>query len=152
MRLVRDESMAEDLVSEVFLEAWRSSGRFEAKSQVLTWLISIARNKALTELRRRPKIAADERVVTSIEDDADGPVLALDKRDRSEIIHDCVGRLSPQHQEIIDLVYYQEKKLHEVAASLGAPINTVKTRIFYARNRMAQLLAEAGVDRTWAAI
>src|SRR6516162_1739214 len=48
MRLVRDESMAEDLVSEVFLEAWRSSGRFEAKSQVLTWLISIARNKALT--------------------------------------------------------------------------------------------------------
>jgi RNA polymerase sigma-70 factor, ECF subfamily len=53
---------------------------------------------------------------------------------------------------VIHLVYYQEKKIEEVARFIGAPINTVKTRIFYARSRMAELLAEAGVDRAWVAI
>ena len=68
------------------------------------------------------------------------------------ILHRCLAKLSPQHREVIHLVYYQEKKIEEVARFIGAPINTIKTRIFYARSRMAELLMEAGVDRAWVTI
>jgi len=60
LRLVRDESVAEDLISEVFLDVWRQAGRFEGRSQVSTWLLAISRFKALSALRRRPDEELDE--------------------------------------------------------------------------------------------
>src|SRR5690606_13377824 len=53
LRLVRNEATAEDLISEVFLDVWRQAGKFEGRSQVLTWLLSIARFKALSAMRKR---------------------------------------------------------------------------------------------------
>ena len=53
---------------------------------------------------------------------------------------------------MINLIYYQGKKIEEVARSIRAPVNTIKTRMHNARNRMAELLAEAGIDRAWVAI
>jgi RNA polymerase sigma-70 factor (ECF subfamily) len=76
----------------------------------------------------------------------------MDKRERSDILQRCLGRLTPLHREVINLTYYQGKKIEEVAQSIGAPINTIKTRMHHARLRMAELLAEAGVDRAWVAI
>src|SRR5882757_9837296 len=60
LRLVRDESVAEDLISEVFVDVWRQAGRFEGRSQVSTWLLAISRFKALSALRRRPDEELDE--------------------------------------------------------------------------------------------
>jgi RNA polymerase sigma factor (sigma-70 family) len=60
IRLVRDESTAEDLISEVFLDVWRQAGRFEGRSAVSTWMLAIARFKALSALRRRPDEEFDE--------------------------------------------------------------------------------------------
>jgi RNA polymerase sigma-70 factor (ECF subfamily) len=57
--------------------------------------------------------------------------------------------LSPEHREVIDLVYYHEKSVEEVAAIVGIPEATVKTRMFYARKRLAELLKAAGIDRGW---
>jgi RNA polymerase sigma-70 factor (ECF subfamily) len=57
-----------------------------------------------------------------------------------------------EHREVVDLVYYHEKSIEEVAAIIGIPKNTVKTRVFYARKRLADLLATAGVDRTWISV
>ena len=68
LRLVRDEALAEDLMSEVFVEVWRHAGRFEARSQVATWLLGIARHKALSALRRRTTDAINERALESIVD------------------------------------------------------------------------------------
>src|SRR6201993_5182224 len=70
LRLVRDESTAEDLISEVFLDVWRQAGRFEGRSAVSTWLLAIARFKALSALRRRPDEELDEAAVAAIEDEA----------------------------------------------------------------------------------
>jgi DNA-binding CsgD family transcriptional regulator len=58
------------------------------------------------------------------------------------------GQLSPAHREVIDLVYYHEKSIDEVAEITGIPPNTVKTRMFYARKRIAELMATQGIDRT----
>ena len=62
------------------------------------------------------------------------------------MIRRCLANLSPEHAEIIDLVYYQEKSIKEIVAILDIPENTVKTRMFYARKQLADLLRGAGVD------
>jgi RNA polymerase sigma-70 factor, ECF subfamily len=61
----------------------------------------------------------------------------------------CLTGLSAEHGEIIDLVYYHEKSVEEVAEIVGIPENTVKTRLFYARKKLAGLLKAAGVERGW---
>ncbi len=149
LRLVRDQTKAEDLISEVFLDVWRQAGKFEARSAVSTWLLAIARYKALSALRRRPDEELDEEAAAAVEDTADTPEVALEKKDKGEILRKCLTALSPEHREIIDLVYYHEKSVEEVAEIVGIPENTVKTRMFYARKRLAELLKAAGVDRGW---
>jgi len=149
LRLVRDQTQAEDLISEVFLDVWRQAGKFEARSAVSNWLLAIARYKALSALRRRPDEELDEETAAAIEDPGDNPETALEKKDKGEILRKCLTALSPEHREIIDLVYYHEKSVEEVAEIVGIPENTVKTRMFYARKRLSELLKAAGVDRGW---
>ena len=149
LRLVSNPTTAEDLISEVFLDVWRQASRFEARSQVSTWLLAIARFKALSALRKRPEEELDEEKAAAIEDPADDPEVAVQKKDKSEILRKCLEGLSPDHREIIDLVYYHEKSVEEVAEIVGIPEATVKTRMFYARKKLAELLKNSGVDRGW---
>src|SRR4051794_39852300 len=104
VRLVRDEPTAEDLISEVFLDVWRQAGRFERRSSVSTWMLAIARFKALSALRRRPDEQYDEESAAAIEDGSDDPEIALEKKDKGALIRKCLAGLSPQHREIVDLV------------------------------------------------
>jgi RNA polymerase sigma-70 factor, ECF subfamily len=141
VRMVRDEG--------VFLDVWRQAGRFEGRSTVSTWMLAIARFKALSALRRRLDGELDEETASAIEDPADDPGTALEKKDKSTMIRKCLLGLSAEHREIIDLVYYHEKSVGEVAEIVGIPENTVKTRMFYARKRLAELLKAAGIERGW---
>jgi RNA polymerase sigma-70 factor, ECF subfamily len=143
LRLIGSESVAEDITSEVFLGVWRQAHRFEARSAVTTWLLAIARYKALAEMRRRPE-ASDEGTVDA-SDPADDPEATFAVKHRGEILRNCLTRLSPRHREIIDLVYYHEKSVQEAADILGVPANTVKTRMFHARKKLSQLLEAQGV-------
>ena len=149
VRLVRDETIAEDLISEVFVDVWRQAGRFEGRAAVSTWLLAIARFKALSALRRRPDEELDDHHTATIEDPSDDPHLALEKKDKSDVLRKCLAGLSAEHREIIDLVYYHDKSVEEVAYVLAIPENTVKTRMFYARKRLAELLKAAGIERGW---
>jgi RNA polymerase sigma-70 factor, ECF subfamily len=144
--LTRNESLAEDMVSEVFLEVWRKASQFKARSKVSTWLLGIARHKTYTALGRRADAQLDERLAATIEDPTDGPEKNLDKKDRGAVLRVCLIKLSPAHREIIDLVYYHEKTIDEVADIIGIPVATVKTRMHYARKRMAEMLNEAGIE------
>ncbi|HEX3339151.1 MAG TPA: sigma-70 family RNA polymerase sigma factor [Pseudolabrys sp.] len=149
LRLVRNEATAEDLISEVFLDVWRQAGKFEGRSAVSTWMLSIARFKALSALRRRPEEELDDEKAEQIEDHADDPETALAKKDKGSALRQCLARLSADHREIIDLVYYHEKSVEEVAEIVGIPEATVKTRMFYARKKLSELLKEQGIDRGW---
>jgi len=142
LRLVGSEAAAEDLTSEVFLCVWRQAPQFAARSSVTTWLLAIARYKAIAELRRRP---VSDVVSAQTSNPADDPEASLAIKHRGEILRNCLTRLSPRHREIIDLVYYHEKSVREAAEILGVPGNTVKTRMFHARKRLSRLLAEHGV-------
>jgi RNA polymerase sigma-70 factor (ECF subfamily) len=149
LRLVRNQQVAEDLISEVFLDVWRQAGKFEGRSAVSTWLLAITRFKALSALRRRKEVELEEDAANAIEDTSDDPEVTATKRDTSEALRKCLKALSPEHQEIVDLVYYHERSVEEVAEIVGIPENTVKTRLFYARKKLADLLKAAGVERGW---
>ena len=149
LRLVGNPSVAEDLISDVFLDVWRQADRFEGRSAVSTWMLAIARFKALSALRKRPDEELDEETAEAIEDTSDNPEVALEKKDKSAVLRQCLEKLSPEHREIIDLVYYHEKSVEEVAEIVKIPENTVKTRMFYARKKLAELLQAAGVERGW---
>jgi RNA polymerase sigma-70 factor (ECF subfamily) len=149
LRLIRDETAAEDVISEVFFDVWRQAGRFEGRSSVSTWIVAIARFKALSALRRPPDQELDEASAAAVEDAADDPEITLEKKDKGASIKKCLELLSPQHREIIDLVYYHDKSVLEVAKIVGIPENTVKTRMFYARKRLAELLKAEGIERGW---
>jgi RNA polymerase sigma-70 factor (ECF subfamily) len=147
--LTRDKSQAEDLVSEVFLGVWRKASQFESRSKVSTWLLAIARHKTYSAFGHRTDAQLDEDFAGTIEDPADGPGSILDKKDRCAVLAHCLNRLSLAHRKIIDLVYYHEKSIEEVAQITGVPVATVKTRMHYARKRMAKLLKEEGIDRVY---
>jgi RNA polymerase sigma-70 factor (ECF subfamily) len=149
LRLVGNQSVAEDLISEVFLDIWRQADRFEGRSAVSTWMLAIARFKALSALRKKPEEELDEETAAAIEDPEDDPEVAMQKKDKSQVLRKCLEALSPEHREIIDLVYYHEKSVEEVAEIVGIPENTVKTRMFYARKKLAEVLKAAGVERGW---
>ena len=142
-----DDAVAQDLVSEVFLAVWRQSAQFEGRSQVSTWLLAIARNLAATTLKRRPVESLHKGIADSVPDVADTPEVAAGKLQEKSILTTCLSKLSPLHREIIDLVYYHDKSVTEVSEIIGVPPSTVKTRMFYARNEMAELLKERGIDR-----
>ena len=146
LRLVGEPSRAEDLISEVFLDVWRTAKQFQGRSQVSTWLLSIARFKALTSLRQRRHEDIEQDDVLEIADGADTPEASLDRASTSAILRACMAKLSPAHREIINLVYYHEKSVEEAGEIIGIPQSTVKTRMFYARKQLADLLKGAGVD------
>src|SRR5262249_22587411 len=149
-RFTRDESLTEDALSEVFLDVWRKAGSFKGECQVATWLLAIARNKTLALLRQRTFVAFDETEAASIEDPTDDPESALVKKSHSTLLQKCLKALSPKHRQIIDLVYYQSKSIQEVAETVGIPLSTVKTRVFYARNQLGKVLKQAGVEHAYA--
>ena len=91
-------------------------------------------------MRRRPSAIADQ---------ADDPEVVLAKKDKGAVLRQCLTKLSAEHREIVDLVYYHEKSVEEVAGIVGIPEATVKTRMFYARKKLSELLKEQGIDRGW---
>jgi RNA polymerase sigma-70 factor (ECF subfamily) len=149
LRLVRDQGLAEDLISEVFLEVWRHAPKFQARSAVSTWLLAIARFKALSAMRKRGDERLDDETAATLADTADDPEAAIGKKQQGAILRNCLARLSPDHREIIDLVYYQGMTIGAVAEVVGIPENTVKTRTFHARKHLSVLLGASGVQRSW---
>jgi RNA polymerase sigma-70 factor (ECF subfamily) len=147
LRLLGNASVAEEIVGDVFLNVWRHAASFQGKCSVTTWLLTIARHKTISVLRRRSETQLDDEIAATIADPGDDAETVLDREDRGKMIRECLKRLSPSHREIIDLVYYHEKSVEEVAQIVGAPKSTVKTRMFYARSHMAKLLAAAGLHR-----
>ena len=151
VRLIGDATAAEDLVSDVFLDVWRKADRFEGRSQVSTWLLAIARYKALSHMRGRTTEHLEDEIAEAIEDPAESPEMVLEQKDRGTLLRECLSQLSEAHREVVDLVYYHEKSMEEVAVILGIPEATVRTRMFYARKRLAELLRDHGVENVEAA-
>jgi RNA polymerase sigma-70 factor, ECF subfamily len=149
LRIVRNEATAEEVTADVFLDVWRHAATFEKRSAVSTWLFSIARFKALNARQRRREEELDEDKASVVADEADDPEVTLTKKDKATALRHCLQKLSVEHREIVNLVYYHHKSIQEIAGIVGIPEGTVKTRMFYARKKLSDLLREQGIDRGW---
>ena len=148
LRTFKDEGLAEDVTAETFCELWRAAAAsFKGQSRVSTWLLAIARNIAISTLRRRSEQAIDEVDTLNIEDVGDNPEVATARKERDAIVAHCLKSLSPAYRQLIDFFYFQDKSIAEVAELIGVPANTVKTRMFRARSLMGQLLKGHAIEQ-----
>src|SRR5215831_3029133 len=113
---------------------------FRTRSSLSTWLLAIARYKAFSARRRRTDAELDEATVSTVPDTRDDPEVTLQKKNRAEALRWYLPRLSPQHREIIDLAYYHGKSVKEIAEIVSISEVTVKTRMFFARRKLAELV------------
>ncbi|MEW9835535.1 sigma-70 family RNA polymerase sigma factor [Mesorhizobium marinum] len=148
-RQTGSEMMADDIANEVFLEVWRQASAFEGRSEVSTWLLGIARFKALSALRKKKEEWLDDADAAAIPDSADTPEVAVMKDDKASALRRMVNALPEEHRSVIDLAYYHAKSVAEVAEILSIPVATVKTRMFYARKKLGEALQAAGFERGW---
>jgi RNA polymerase sigma-70 factor (ECF subfamily) len=146
VRLTGNRATAEDVVSEVFIELWRRAASFEGRARLSTWLLAIARNKAVSILRGRTEEPLDDAMAAAIPDGTGSAEEILDAGKRSAVLQRCLAQLSGAHREIIDLAYYHGRSVEEVATIVGIPAATVKTRMFYARRQLAEHLRAAGIE------
>ena len=149
VRLVRNEAVAEELANEVFMEVWRNAHKFEGRANVSTWVLSIAHNRAVSSLRKKRDENWDEDSALQIADDDDDPEVRAQKADKRQLLRKCLEQLSADHRVIIDLAYYHEKSIAQISEIVGIPEATVKTRMFYGRRRLSEILKDAGLDRGW---
>jgi RNA polymerase sigma-70 factor (ECF subfamily) len=116
---------------------------------VTTWLLGIARFKALSQLRKRKEETIDEEMAAEIPDSADTPEVTAMKEDKGAAIRRMVDALPQEHRTVVDLAYYHGRSGTEIGDILAIPVATVKTRMFYARKKLGEALKAAGYDRGW---
>lgn len=146
VKTLRDREAAADVLNETMLDVWRQAGRFEGKSSVATWIYSIAHHKAVSWLRKRREVELDEEAVAAIPDDTPGADTAIAANDTAQIIARLMDKLSVDHRIVLQLAYFQEFSVTQIAEILDCPENTVKTRMFYARQRLRTLLEAEGIE------
>ncbi|MGE0716148.1 MAG: sigma-70 family RNA polymerase sigma factor [Alphaproteobacteria bacterium] len=146
LRMVKDQAMANELLNDVMLDVWRSAANFEGRSSAGTWIFGIAHNKAISLLRRRREDQMPEDAAETLIDDAATPAETAEQVDLGRVMRRLLDKLSPEHRAVLQLTYYQDMSVQEIAESLDCPVNTVKTRMFYGRQRMKELLSAAGIQ------
>jgi RNA polymerase sigma-70 factor, ECF subfamily len=136
--LARNATLAEEVVADTMLAVWRGARGFAGSSRVSTWILGIARHKAIDAVRR----AAREDNVAPLEEGRDvidpqpSPAAQASRAEEAAQLKRVIGGLSPEHQEILRLVFYEELPYEDIAQLVGIPVNTVKTRVFYAKQQL----------------
>jgi RNA polymerase sigma-70 factor, ECF subfamily len=145
--IVRAPESAEELTSDVMIEVWKNASRYRGHAKPSTWLFGIAHHKAIDMLRRRQPQVTELHAVAASADPRPGPeAAAMDDVDRRELAA-AVGALSIEHREVLDLTFNVGCSQVEIAQIVGCPVNTVKTRMFYAKQQLRQTLERRGFRR-----
>ena len=141
--IVRDEMLAEEVTSDVMVEVWRKAGTFAGRSRARTWLFGIAHHKAIEAARkRRTHTVPLDDVLDLASADNDPADAALRAEDRTRL-ETALGTLSAEHRAVLELTYVEGFSQKEIADIVECPVATVKTRAFYAKQRLREALAPA---------
>jgi RNA polymerase sigma-70 factor (ECF subfamily) len=140
-RLVKDKELSEDVHVEVFTEVWRSAKKYKGNSKVKTWIFGIAKNLAMNALRKQKKHLN----IDDFEHPSNDEAIDREQVTRKAMIKGALLKISMKHREILDLVFFHEMNYQEVSEVLNVPVNTVKTRVFYAKQALRKTFIKMGV-------
>jgi RNA polymerase sigma-70 factor (ECF subfamily) len=153
MRILRSKSEAEDVVQDAFVRAWREAPSFDRqRGSAAAWLATLARNRAIDVLRaraRQSRHSDEQRHAFELEhgDRARSPELDASVSERAVAVRAAIEALSPEQREALELAYFAGLSHSEIAATLGHPLGTVKTRLLSAARRLRDALAEHDKQR-----
>ncbi len=150
LRILRDESLAEDAVQEAFLTLWRTSTRFvPERGKASTWILTLVHRRAVDLVRREERRRADaiDQAPEQVSRDAVDEEAWL--RLQRERVQDALRKLPDQQREAIELAYYGGFTQSELAERLGQPLGTIKSRMFMGLARLRELLGEPGLEMSW---
>lgn len=134
-----DPASAADTVHDAMLEVWRSAGRYGGRSSVKTWLFAIARNKLVDRHRKAGRTSLVEEV-PDIADDAPDPEAAAMAASDAEQLRGCLDALKDTHRTALRLAFFEDLTYEEISEIEGAPVGTIKTRIFHAKRLLMRCL------------
>ncbi|MBV8298166.1 MAG: sigma-70 family RNA polymerase sigma factor [Candidatus Eremiobacteraeota bacterium] len=141
--LVRDDGLAEELTSDVMVEVWRSAAKYGGRSRARTWVFGIAHHKAIDALRKRRVTLLPLDALLGAASDAESPEAAALRADERRRLDGALASLSPEHRAVLELTYVEGFSQKEIAEVVDCPLATVKTRAFYAKQRLRDALATA---------
>ncbi len=146
-RLIQRPDVAEEALDDVMLVVWQNAARFNDRSRVSTWILGIAHHKALKARARLAGRLSETPVSDQQIADGEGPEDATMRGELDRLLAKGLEALSPEQRSVVELTFYQERSYHEIAEITRCPVNTVKTRMFHARKRLAPLLTALGIGR-----
>jgi RNA polymerase sigma-70 factor, ECF subfamily len=139
---VHDEARAEEIVVDTMHEVWKKPEQFNGTSKFSTWVLGIARYKVLNSFRdaKHNHDELNDAIAESVESEAHTPYEALAELQREQGVKRCMAKLSDEHRECMHLAFFEELALAEIAELQSCPENTVKTRLFHARQKIKNCL------------
>jgi len=129
LRILRRPDLADEVMQETYLKIWNSAGQFDpALASPITWMVAIARNRAIDLVRKRTDISIEEvpEVLELASDTAD-PLATRERTEDLGRLLECLGRLDPDQRRLLLLAYFNGWSREQLATRFGAPVNTIKT-------------------------
>lgn len=144
VKALNDRAAAEDVQQQVFLEVWQRADRYDpARGRLLTWVMAIARSRAIDHLRRRvPEPLDPEATAGAVEQSGAGVDEHVERLAEQWMLRDLLDRLPPAEAEALRLRFYSELSQSEIAEREGIPLGTVKTRMFNGLRRLREMMDE----------
>jgi RNA polymerase sigma-70 factor (ECF subfamily) len=129
LRILRRQDLAEEVVQDAYIKIWNGAGQFNpALASPITWMVSIARNRAIDMVRKRGEASIeDEPAAMEVASDTPDPLARREMTEELKRLLACVGRLEPDRQKLVLLAYYNGWSREQLAEKFSTPVNTVKT-------------------------
>jgi RNA polymerase sigma-70 factor (ECF subfamily) len=143
--MMRQPHLVDEVVNDTMLVVWRRAETFNLRSKVSTWIIGIALRRGLKALSRRDEATGHDpdEIAMPLECGPEGQLLRQEQRAQ---LSQALRSLSADQRAVIELSFYEGYSYREIATIVDCPVDTVKTRMFYARRRLKALLSERGEE------
>ena len=140
-----DAGTSEELTNDVMVAAWKGAPNFRGESRVSTWLFGIAHHKALNAVRGKQPLTVEIEQASEAAAPDEGPQEIVLRHSLEQTVRSALQELSPEHREVMELTFYQGLSYLEIAEIMQCPVNTVKTRMFYAKKKLQEVLGREGI-------
>ncbi len=129
LRILRRQDLAEEVIQESYIKIWSNAGQFDPSlSSPITWMVSIARNRAIDLVRKRSEASLEDAPeAMEVASDTPDPLARREMTDELKRLLGCVGKLEPERQRLVLLAYYNGWSREQLAEKFDTPVNTVKT-------------------------